>query len=162
MKLQLRVSALLLAVIAISASLTWQSARLDEQGVTVEGTGFGGFTQIGLFIALQVLGLFGVRYWSRVGAWVATVLVALLSLATLWPLLGAVTSGDLRIIQGQVTKLTGIADWQSQTEVLTNLSVNTPAILVAAGSMLALIAWSVRGALTKRQAKQPDDAKWLD
>ena len=151
-----------MAVITIGASLTWQSAQLDEQGVTIEASGFSGFTQIGLFLALQILGLFGVRYWNRLGAWIATSLVALLSVATIWPILGAVASADFRIIQKQVTKLTGIADWQAQAEVLTNLSVNMPAILTTLVAMLALAVWSIRGAVSKRQAKRSTSSEWLD
>ena len=162
MKLQVRVSILLMAVITIGASLTWQSARLDEQALSVEASGFSGFTEIGLFLALQILGLFGVRYWNRLGAWIATSLVALLSIATIWPILSAVASEDFRIIQKQVTKLTGIADWQAQTDVLTNLSVNMPAILTTVIAMLALAVWSIRGAIAKRQAKRAAGSEWLD
>lgn len=151
-----------MAVITVGASLTWQSAHLDEQGVTIEASGFSGFTQIGLFLALQILGLFGVRYWNRLGAWIATSLVALLSVATISPILGAVASADFRLIQKQVTKLTGIADWQAQAEVLTNLSVNMPAILTTLVAMLALAVWSVRGAVSMRQAKRSTSSEWLD
>ena len=118
--------------------------------------------EIGLFLALQILGLFGVRYWNRLGAWIATSLVALLSIATIWPILSAVASEDFRIIQKQVTKLTGIADWQAQTDVLTNLSVNMPAILTTVIAMLALAVWSIRGAIAKRQAKRAAGSEWLD
>lgn len=162
MKLQVRVTLLLLAVIAICASFTWQSARIADLGVTVEASGFSGFSQIGLFLSLQILGLFGLRYWNRVGSLIATALVTALSFASIWPLLGTVASGDFRIIQSQVTKLTGIADWQSQTDVLANLSVNTPAVLITLGVMLSLTLWSIRGAFVKRQAKQASASEWLD
>lgn len=140
MKSMTKISFVLLPAVVVLASLPWQTATITETGFEVSSTGFDGYPQLGLFLALQLVTLFGARYWGRRSSALAKILVALFSTLSILPLIGIVLSGKLRLLQKQIETTTGISDWDSQLEVIDSLTSNMGAVwgIVLAMSLLVL------------------------
>ena len=162
MKIRLRLSLILTLLVIFLTSISWQSATVTETSAAVSSTGFDGYPQIGLFLILQVVGLFGARYWGNRTAKIAGTLVALVSALAIMPIASVALSGDVRLLQHQVEKLTGIADWESQVSILNSLETNTSVIFGIFGSMIALLLVNLISALSPREAKPDAQREWLN
>lgn len=162
MKLHLRLSLVLLISAAILASLTWQSAVITETAKSLSVTGFDNYPQIGLFLGLQLVAIFGARYWSKLASRVAGVLVALFSLLSVTPIAGVLTSGEPRLLQLAIEKATGIADWDSQLETIQSLQTNLVAMFAILIVMLLLVAGNLIGLFLRRAPKPEQQTDWLN
>lgn len=162
MKLQLRLSLLLLLVGLISCSQTWQSANLNDTGQSVSVSGFSAYPQLALILAIQVLVLFGARYWNKVLSIAVLAIGLILSVISLLPILLAVSSEQIDLISPQVTAATGIADWISQQDSIHNLNVNLFAIYIAISALIALSIWNVRLPFIRRAAKPETQNEWVN
>lgn len=162
MKLQFRLSLALIALVVVGASQTWQSANLNDTGAAIEASGFSAFPQLGLLIAIQLLILFGSRYWSRWPAVVATLLAASLSLLATKSVLDTALNGSLNLISVKITAATGIADWTSQQDAIHNLQTNPFAIWLTLISSVLLVFLSLRGPFIRRAAKSSSTGEWVN
>ncbi len=162
MKLQIRITALLIILAAIGASQDWQSANLLESGASVSASGFSAFPQLGLVIAIQLLTFFGARYWAKWPAVVATSLAAVLSLLALSSVFGAVFGSNLNLISAKVAAATGIADWSSQQEAIHNNQTNPLAIWLTLAASSLLVIWSLRAPFVRRAAKTSSANQWVN
>ena len=162
MKFHLRLSLLLLIIAAILASLTWQSAVISETAKQLSVTGFDNYPQIGLFLGLQLVAIFGARYWSKIASRVAGLLVALFSLLSITPIAGAIASGEPRLLQLAIEKATGISDWDSQLETIQSLQTNLVAMFGIVIVMLLLVAGNLIGLFLRRAPKPEQQTEWLN
>ncbi len=162
MKLHLRLSLVLLVSAAILASLTWQSAVISETAKPLSVTGFDIYPQIGLFLGLQLVAIFGARYWSKIASRVAGVLVALFSLLSITPIAGVLTSGEPRLLQAAIEKATGISDWDSQLETVQSLQTNLVAMVGIVSVMLLLVAGNLIRLFLRRAPKPEQQTEWLN
>jgi hypothetical protein len=152
----------LLALVALLASLEWQSATITETGAFVSITGFESYPQIGLFLALQVVSIFGSRYWSTRTARVAIVLVGLFSALAITPVASAAGSNSLELLRLKLEKATGISDWVSQTEVIGSLNTNQFMIWGIVVAMSLLVTLSLLSAFNRRAAGPKQQSDWLN
>jgi hypothetical protein len=163
MKLQLRVTLLLIVAIAIFGSLDWQSATVIEPSRDIAINGFAALPQLGLVIAIQLLLLFGSRYWSRIPGLIAVGIGFALSALAITPLFALLFS-DPQLLQTQIAALTGIADFQSQLQGVKGLNTQKSliALTVAATCLAAL--WSLRLPFVKRHTagSKSADGDWLN
>jgi hypothetical protein len=162
LKLHLRLSLVLLVSAAILASLTWQSAVISETAKPLSVTGFDIYPQIGLFLGLQLVAIFGARYWSKIASRVAGVLVALFSLLSITPIAGVLTSGEPRLLQAAIEKATGISDWDSQLETVQSLQTNLVAMVGIVSVMLLLVAGNLIRLFLRRAPKPEQQTEWLN
>lgn len=162
MKTLMRLNLALLAVVAILASLEWQSAVIRENGLFVSITGFESFPQIGLFLMLQLVAIFGSRYWSKRTARIAVVLVGLVSALAITPVAASAANGSLELLRVKVESATGISDWISQVEILESLQTNELAILGIVTAMILLVILSVISAFNRRAAGPKKQTDWLN
>ena len=163
MKLQLRVTLLLIVALAIFGSLDWQSATVIEPSRDIAINGFAALPQLGLVIAIQLLLLFGSRYWSRTPGLIAVVIGFTLSALAISPVF-ALLFGEPQLLQNQIAALTGIADFQSQLEGVKGLHTqNTFIALTAVAACLAAV-WSLRLPFVKRHSSgsKRADGEWLN
>ncbi|CAB4958775.1 unannotated protein [freshwater metagenome] len=163
MKLQLRVTLLLIVALAIFGSLDWQSATVIEPSRDIAINGFAALPQLGLVIAIQLLLLFGSRYWSRTPGLIAVVIGFTLSALAISPVF-ALLFGEPQLLQNQIAALTGIADFQSQLEGVKGLHTqNTFIALTAVAACLAAV-WSLRLPFVKRHSSgsKSADGEWLN
>lgn len=162
MKLHLRLSLVFLLSAAILASLTWQSAVISETAKPLSVTGLDIYPQIGLFLGLQLVAIFGARYWSKIASRVAGVLVALFSLLSITPIAGVLTSGEPRLLQAAIEKATGISDWDSQLATIQSLQTNLVAMFGIVAVMLLLVAGNLIGLFLRRAPKPEQQPEWLN
>ena len=153
---------ILLAVVAILAALEWQHAVIRETGLVVSITGFESFPQIGLFLLLQLVAIFGSRYWSIRTARFAVVLVGLVSALAIAPVAASVSNGSQEMLRLKVESSTGISDWISQVQILDALKTNELAIWGIVAAMLLLIFLSVLSAFNRRAAGPKKQTDWLN
>jgi hypothetical protein len=162
MKLQFRLSLLLLVVCVSAASQDWQSANLNDTGKSVSVSGFAAYPQIGLILGIQVLVLFGARYWNKALSITVVSIALILTALSLMPVLVEATAGPIELITQQVTAATGIADWVSQQDSIHNLNVNLTAIYTSTSALLALALWNMRSPFVRRAAKQESQNEWVN
>lgn len=160
--MQLRVSFLLLAIAIVGAAQTWQSATLTETAAQLSINGFAAYPQIGLVIALQLLVLFGSRYWKFVPALIAMIIGAALSALAILPILQSTMSNRWHLLQSQITAATGLADWLAQREAISDLQVNTLAIWLTIGALALLQLWNFRSPFLRRAATKRTDGDWVN
>lgn len=156
------ISLSLLIAVAILASLEWQSAVISETGARLAISGYESYPQIGLFLALQVVALFGARYWSKRTSRIAVVLVGLFSALAVTPVAAVAASNSLQILHLKVEKATGISDWVSQLEVMDGLTTNYLAIVGIVAAMILLVGVSVLNAFNRRAAGPKQQSDWLN
>lgn len=162
MKLHLRLSLVLLISAAILASLTWQSVVISETAKQHSVTGFDNYPQIGLFLGLQLVAIFGARYWSKVASRVAGMLVALFSLLSITPIAAVLASDEPRLLQVAIEKATGISDWDSQLATIQSLQTNLFAMYSIVAVMLLLVAGNLIGLFLRRAPKPEKQTDWLN
>jgi hypothetical protein len=162
MKLILRLSLALLVSAAILASVPWQSAIIIETAKPLSVTGFDNYPQIGLFLGLQLVAIFGARYWSKTASRAAGAIVALFSLLAIIPIASALAAGEPRLLQVAIEKATGISDWSSQLETVQSLQTNLPAMYGIVSVMLLLVTSNILGLFTRRAAKPEQQTDWLN
>jgi len=143
MKLQIRLTLLLIAAIIVFGSLDWQSATVIEPARNIGINGFSALPQLGLVIAIQLLLLFGSRYWSKIPGLIAVGIGFALSVLAIVPVF-ALAFGEPHLLQTQIAALTGIADFQSQLQSVKEL--NTQGLLIALTAVAACLTalWSLR------------------
>jgi hypothetical protein len=163
MKLQLQVTLLLIVAIAVFGTLDWQSARVVEPAIRVAINGFAAIPQLGLVIAIQLLLLFGSRYWSKVPGLIAVGIGFSLSALALAPTF-SLLFGEPQLLQAQIAALTGIADFQSQLDNVKGLNTQKTFIALTAVAACLASVWSLRLPFIKRHrsgSKSRDD-DWLN
>ena len=162
MKIQVRVSLLLLVICSIASSQDWQSASLNDTGKTLAVNGFGAYPQIGLVLAVQLLVLFGARYWNRALAIIVLCVAFLLTLLAVLPIAISAVQAKFELLTPQITSATGIADWVSQREVVHNLNLNSIAIWVTLLTLVAVCAWNLRLPFMRRALKAQTQNEWVN
>ena len=162
MKKLMRLNLALLAAVAILASLEWQSAVIRETGLAISITGFESFPQLGLFLLLQLVAIFGSRYWSKRTARIAVVLVGFVSLLAISPVATSAANGSLELLRVKIESATGISDWISQVEILDSLQTNELAIWGIVTAMSLLVVLSVISAFNRRAAGPKKPSDWLN
>jgi hypothetical protein len=157
-----RISFVLLLAVIVLAALPWQTAKITETGFELSSTGFDGFPQVGLFLTLQLVTLFGSRYWGRRASAMAKILVALFSTFAILPLIGSALSGELRLLQKRIESATGISDWGSQLDVIDSLTSNMAAVWGIVLAMSLLVLANLSSLFISRSTQRKSAEEWLN
>lgn len=163
MKKTLILKLALVALVAILASFELQGAVISETGLQVSVTGYESFPQIALIIALQLVAIFGSRYWGRTSSRVASLLVSVFSILAIAPMVnGIFDNGGLQLIRAKVEKATGIADWVSQLEIIGPLQTNLVCLWAIVVAMSLSVALNLASAIFRQKAPLNQPSDWLN
>ena len=163
MRLQVALFGLLSAVQLILMNATWQQATLTDSGAQLGVTGFDVAGSLTLIVFMELLTVFGVRYWRPVVARIAIGLVTALGVLILWSSSSAVF-GQRHWLQSAIAIKTGIADWESQASAVSAWS-EQPALAMSTWIVASLLtAWGLRAAFLKLGARKAklSTSDWVD
>jgi hypothetical protein len=119
---RLVVSAQLLSIslLWIFGSQVWASATITDQARSIQVTGLEAYPQLLVGLVVWLLIAFVSRYVkSLFGKFLLTAVTVLL-IATMSPVWFESASGSLSVLSPSVAKLTGVSDWASQSQLLSN------------------------------------------
>ena len=119
-RLVVSVQLLSIALLWIFGSQVWASATITDQAKSIQVTGLEAYPQLLVGLVVWLLIAFVARYVkSLFGKFLLTAVTVLL-IATMSPVWFESASGSLSVLSSSISKLTGVSDWASQSQLLSD------------------------------------------
>jgi hypothetical protein len=104
----------------VLASQTWASAVIIDTDQAVQISGLEAYPQISIALVVWLLIAFVVRYTRSLFSRFMLTAVLFLSVAILAPILFESSSGSLTILSPSLAKATGVSDWTTQSNLISD------------------------------------------
>lgn len=108
----------------VLASQVWAESDIIESGTRISITGLAAYPQLTFILVAWTIILAIGRYIKSVFGKFLISAISILLFATAAPVWFESASGSMAILSPQISKVTGVSDWVSQGELLTNSFYN--------------------------------------